>query len=153
MHLRRLRYPNDTSCERPPMLIQKLRVLVVEDSVPDTQLLIHELRRTIDSVDFERVDNAELMRAALLEQMWDVVISDWSMPTFSGLSALALVGELELDLPFIIVSGTIGEELAVQAMHAGAHDYLIKGNLKRLVPAIDREIRDAKVRAARRSAE
>ncbi len=135
------------------MAIQKLRVLVVEDSASDAKLLIHELRRAIESVEFERVEDADAMRAALLAQSWDAVTSDWSMPSFSGLSALALVKELALDIPFLIVSGTIGEEVAVAAMHAGAHDYLIKGQLVRLVPAIEREIREAKVRAARRAAE
>ncbi|HEY1533048.1 MAG TPA: PAS domain S-box protein, partial [Polyangiaceae bacterium] len=135
------------------MAIQKLRILVVEDSASDAKLLILELKRAIESVEFERVEDADAMRAALRARSWDVVTSDWSMPTFSGLSALALVGELGLDIPFLIVSGTIGEEVAVAAMQAGAHDYLIKGNLKRLVPAIEREIREAKVRAARRAAE
>ena len=128
---------------------------MVEDSVSDAKLLVHELRRGVDSLEFERVDCIDAMRAALDddERPWDVVISDWSMPSFSGLSALALVAELNLDIPFIIVSGTIGEAVAVEAMRAGAHDYLIKGNLKRLNPAIEREIREARVRAARRSAE
>jgi len=135
------------------MGIQKLRVLLAEDSESDAKLLVHELRRGVESLEFERVEHPDAMRAALENQVWDVVISDWSMPTFSGLSALALVGELGLDIPFIIVSGTIGEEVAVEAMHAGAHDYLIKGNLKRLNAAIEREIREAQVRAARRTAE
>src|SRR4051794_40854753 len=111
------------------MAIQKLRVLLVEDSESDAKLLVHELRRGVGSLEFERVEHPDAMRAALESQLWDVIISDWSMPTFSGLAALALVGELGLDIPFIIVSGTIGEEVAVAAMHAGAHDYLIKGNL------------------------
>ena len=135
------------------MALQKLRVLLVEDSPSDAKLLVHELRRGIELVEFERVEDADALRAALRAQRWDAIISDWSLPTFSGLSALAIVGELDLDIPFIIVSGTIGEEVAVQAMHAGAHDYLIKGNLTRLVPAVEREIRDAKVRAARQAAE
>ncbi len=135
------------------MGIQNLRVLLVEDSESDAKLLLHELRRGVKSLEFERVEHPDAMRSALENQAWDVVISDWSMPTFSGLSALALVGELGLDIPFIIVSGTIGEEVAVQAMQAGAHDYLIKGNLKRLNPAIEREIRETQVRAARRTAE
>jgi PAS domain S-box-containing protein len=135
------------------MPIQELRVLVVEDSAADAKLLIHELKRAIESVEFERVEDAATMRAALQAQAWDVVTSDWSMPSFSGLSALALVTELGLDIPFLIVSGTIGEEAAVAAMHAGAHDYLIKGQLARLVPAIEREIREAKGRAARRAAD
>jgi PAS domain S-box-containing protein len=135
------------------MPTQKLRVLLVEDSASDAKLLLLELRRAIPLVEFDRVEDSDAMRAALRAQVWDAVISDWAMPTFSGLSALAILGELGLDIPFIIVSGTIGEDVAVEAMHAGAHDYLIKGNLKRLVPAIERETREAKVRAARRSAE
>jgi len=135
------------------MALSKIRVLLVEDSASDAKLLLHELRRGVPVVEFERVEDAEAMRSALRAQTFDAVISDWSMPTFSGLSALALVGELNLDLPFIIISGTIGEEVAVEAMHAGAHDYLIKGHLKRLIPALEREIRDAKVRSARRTAE
>ncbi len=135
------------------MGIQKLRVLLVEDSATDATLLVHELRRGAECVEFERVEDTEAMGAALDAQSWDAVISDWSMPRFSGLSALALVGERGLDIPFIIVSGTIGEEVAVEAMRAGAHDYLIKGHLKRLNPAIEREIREAQVRAARHAAE
>jgi two-component system cell cycle sensor histidine kinase/response regulator CckA len=135
------------------MPLQKLQVLVVEDSSTDAKLLIHELRRTIGSVEFERVEDAEAMRAALRSKRWDVVVSDWSMPHFSAPSALAIVSECGLDIPFIIVSGTIGEEVAVEAMQTGAHDYLIKGNLKRLVPAIERELREAGVRSARRRAE
>jgi len=135
------------------MSIQKLRVLLVEDSPSDAKLLLHELRRKIPLVEFQRVEDEATMRAALRAESWDAVISDWSMPTFSGLSALATLGESGVDIPFIIVSGTIGEEVAVEAMHAGAHDYLIKGNLKRLVPALERELREATVRAARRAAE
>jgi two-component system cell cycle sensor histidine kinase/response regulator CckA len=135
------------------MPIDKLRVLVVEDSATDTQLLIHELRRSIGSLEFERVEDVTAMRAALGSKRWDFVISDWSMPNFSALAALSVVAELGLDIPFVIVSGTIGEEVAVSAMRAGAHDYIIKGNLARLGPAIERELRDARVRAARRFAE
>jgi two-component system, cell cycle sensor histidine kinase and response regulator CckA len=133
--------------------IDDLRVLLVEDSATDAQLLIHELRRSIGSVEFERVEDAPAMREALAKSRWDFVISDWSMPNFSALAALALVGELGLDIPFVIVSGTIGEDTAVSAMRAGAHDYIIKGNLARLVPAIERELRETRVRAARRLAE
>jgi len=135
------------------MSIQKLRVLLVEDSASDAKLLLHELRLRIPSVEYKRVEDEVSMRAALRLETWDAVISDWSMPTFSGLAALAILVESAIDLPFIIVSGTIGEEVAVEAMHAGAHDYLIKGNLKRLLPALERETREAKVRAARRAAE
>lgn len=130
-----------------------MRVLVVEDSTADAKLLVHELSRSIASVEFERVEDAEAMAAALRNQNWDIVVSDWSMPKFSALDALAVIGEFGLDIPFIIVSGTIGEDVAVSAMRAGAHDYIIKGNLVRLVPAIERELRDVRVRAARRFAE
>src|SRR3978361_841326 len=96
--------------------IDNLRVLLVEDSPTDAQLLIHELRRSIGSVEFERVEDAAAMREALTTRIWDFVISDWSMPNFSALAALGLVGELGLDIPFVIVSGTIGEDAAVSAM-------------------------------------
>jgi len=135
------------------MTIQVLRILIVEDSASDARLLVHELQRRAESLVYERVEDAEAMRVALQTQSWDAVVSDWSMPNFSGLAALALLGELALDIPFIIVSGTIGEEAAVQAMRAGAHDYLIKGNLNRLNPVIEREIREAQIRAARRAGE
>jgi len=135
------------------MGIEQLRVLVAEDCADDAKLLARELRRSIALVSFERVDDAEAMRVALRRQTWDLVISDWSMPNFSALAALTTLGEFGLDIPFIIVSGTIGEDVAVSAMRAGAHDYIIKGNLARLVPAIERELRDARVRAARRFAE
>src|SRR5688572_15936913 len=101
----------------------------------------------------ERVDTPELMRAALARQSWDVVISDYVMPRFSGLAALRILQERGLDLPFLIVSGHIGEETAVAAMKAGAHDYLMKDRLARLVPAVERELREADVRRARHFAE
>lgn len=130
-----------------------LRVLIVEDSEDDTLLLVRELQKAGYEVIFQRVDTAEAMAAALDEQKWDIVISDYVMPKFSGLSALKLVQERGADLPYIIVSGNIGEDIAVEAMKAGAHDYIMKDNLKRLIPAIDRELRDAKVRRKRRKAE
>lgn len=86
------------------------------------------------------------MKAAFIEQMWDIIISDYSMPHFSGLAALAILKETEIDLPFIILSGAIGEETTVEAMKAGAHDYVMKGNLTRLIPAIERELREVGVR-------
>jgi two-component system cell cycle sensor histidine kinase/response regulator CckA len=129
-----------------------LRILMVEDSATDAKLVIKEVRPTGRSVEFERVDTAEAMRAAL-EREWDVVISDWSMPRFSAPAALAILKEKGLDLPFIIVSGTIGEDTAVEAMRAGAHDFVLKDKLGRLTPAIERELRECKERAARRQAE
>jgi PAS domain S-box-containing protein len=129
------------------MSIEQLRVLIIEDSSTDVKLLVRELRRSIGSIEFECVEDAQSMRAALQRGKWDVVTSDWSMPRFSAPLALSIIHELGLDIPFIIVSGTIGEDAAVDAMRAGARDYVIKGNLGRLVPAIERELREAKVRA------
>ncbi|MBW4561873.1 MAG: PAS domain S-box protein [Mojavia pulchra JT2-VF2] len=130
-----------------------LRVLIVEDSEDDALLLLRELRRGGYTLNFVRVDTLEAMQAALDQQSWDMVIADYSLPTFSGTDALKLLQSRKLDLPFIIVSGTIGEDIAVSAMKAGAHDYLIKGNLTRLVPAVERELREAEERHKRHSAE
>lgn len=130
-----------------------LRVLFVEDLEDDALLLIRELRRGGYEPVFERVQTREEMQDALKGREWDIVISDYVMPRFNGLDALGVLGESGFDLPFIIVSGNIGEDIAVEAMKAGAHDYLIKGNLKRLVPAVERELREAEVRRARKRAE
>ncbi len=130
-----------------------LRVLIVEDSQDDTLLIMRALRRGGYDPDFERVDTSQAMCTALDEQTWDLVIADYSMPRFNGLAALALLKERGIDLPFIIVSGTIGEDVAVTAMKSGAHDYVMKDKLARLGPAVRRELQEAKVRAARRQAE
>jgi hypothetical protein len=130
-----------------------LRVLLVEDSPTDAKLVIRELGRTGRPIEFERVETAEAMRAALVREPWDLVISDWSMPRFTAPAALAILKEMSFDLPFIIVSGTIGEDTAVDAMRAGAHDYVLKDKLGRLAPAVERELRECKERVARRQAE
>lgn len=130
-----------------------LRVLLVEDSENDAILIIRELRHSGYVPTFERVDTPETFIAALARQTWDAVIADYSMPSFSGLAALMLLKESGLDLPFIVVSGAIGEDVAVSAMKAGAHDYVMKDNLARLGPAVQRELHEAKVRLARRRAE
>lgn len=130
-----------------------LCLLLIEDSEDDAVLLLRELRRGDYELTFERVDTPAAMKAVLDKKTWDLVICDYSMPQFSAPAALKLLKESELDLPFIIVSGTIGEDTAVDAMKAGAHDYIIKGNLARLVPATQRELREAEVRLARRRAE
>jgi signal transduction histidine kinase len=129
-----------------------LRVLLVEDSEDDAELIARELRGGDYAPEVRRVETEGAMRAALAEP-WDVVISDYSLPQFSGPAALSLVRASGLDIPFIVVSGAIGEEVAVAAMKAGAHDYLMKGNLPRLVPAIQRELREADDRRRRRRAE
>src|SRR5687767_13931630 len=118
-----------------------LRVLIAEDSEADMFLLVRDLRRAGYEPAYERVDNENAMRAASLRQSCDLVIGDYSMPHFSGPAALALLREHDPDVPFIFVSGTIGEDVAVEAMKAGAQDYVIKGNLKRLIPAVARELK------------
>ena len=123
-----------------------LRVLIVEDSEDDTILLLRELSKAGYRPHYRRVETAVEMNDALDSESWDIVISDHLMPNLSSLNALKLLHTRGLDLPFIIVSGQIGEEAAVDAMKAGANDYVIKGNLNRLVPAIQREIREAQVR-------
>ena len=130
-----------------------LRVLIVEDSEDDATLLVRELRRGGYEPIYVRVDTPDAMKAALTNQQWDVVISDYVMPKFSGIAALKLFQESGLDLPFIIMSGKIGEDFAVEAMKAGAHDYIVKGKTARLIPAIQREMREAEVRRGRRRAE
>jgi hypothetical protein len=130
-----------------------LYVLLIEDSATDAKLVVQELRRTARPLEVERIETAEAMHAAFERRAWNLVISDWSMPNFSAPAALAILKEKRLDLPFIIVSGTIGEGAAVEAMRAGAHDYVLKDNLGRLTPAVERELRECKERVARRQAE
>jgi PAS domain S-box-containing protein/putative nucleotidyltransferase with HDIG domain len=135
------------------VMSQTLRVLIVEDSEDDALLVVRELKHAGYDVTFERVETAEAMRAALANQEWDVVLSDYSLPQFGGPAALAMLKESGLDLPFILASGTIGEETAVAALKAGAHDFLLKSQLARLVPAVERELREAASRRERRQAE
>lgn len=123
-----------------------LRLLLVEDSPDDAELIVRELRRNAYDLYFERVDTSDAMNAALDRQDWDVIIADYSMPTFTGLEALELMQSRNLDVPFLLVSGTVGEEIAVTAMKAGAHDYVLKDRLTRLGPAIARELREAELR-------
>jgi PAS domain S-box-containing protein len=139
---------------RPNTTMTKpLHILIVEDSDDDVLLLLRELGKAGYDVISRRVETAEQMRAALGEGIWDLVISDYVLPRFSGTGALQVMKESGLDLPFIIVSGNIGEEIAVKAMKAGAHDYLMKGNLKRLTPAVERELEEAEIRRQRKRAE
>ncbi len=144
--------PTPHSLLLTPMRSQ-LHVLIVEDVEDDLLLLLRELRRGGYALDYVRVDTADEMQAALDRQTWDMVIADYSLPAFSAPAALEVLQQRQLDLPFIIVSGTIGEEVAVAAMKAGAHDYIIKGNLARLLPAVERELRDAEERHKRQIAE
>ena len=130
-----------------------LRVLLVEDSEDDAQLLLREIKRGGYDVEFERVETTDAMKTALSRQMWDAIICDYSLPHFGAPQALAVLKESEHDLPFIIVSGTIGEESAVSALKAGAHDFIVKGSMARLIPAIQRELKEAGVRHERRQRE
>lgn len=134
-------------------MTKPIRVLLVEDSENDAALLELALQRTGFSTQCERVETGEALAAALDRQDWDLVVADYVMPQFDGLSALALVKEKGLDLPFIIVSGHITDDTAVAAMKAGAHDYVMKDNLTRLGPAVERELRDVEVRRARKLTE
>jgi sigma-B regulation protein RsbU (phosphoserine phosphatase) len=130
-----------------------IRVLVVEDSEFDARILIGTLKQGGYDPVWRRVESAGTMREALQNETWELVLSDYNLPEFSAPDALRLLQESGLDLPFVIISGGIGEDVAVAAMKAGAHDYLMKGNLARLVPAVEREMRDAEVRHGRRRAE
>jgi signal transduction histidine kinase len=127
-----------------------LAVLIVEDDDADALLLLRELRRGGYEVTHERVQTRDAMLAALTSKPWDLVLSDFSMPHFSAPEALALVERMGQDVPFIIVSGTIGEETAVESMRAGARDFVVKDKLTRLLPAIGRELHEAELRRERR---
>jgi two-component system, cell cycle sensor histidine kinase and response regulator CckA len=126
-----------------------IRVLMVEDSEDDAALITREIRRGGYDPTIKRVDCAEAMRIALDHGKWDIVICDFSMPQFSGKDALKLLRETGSEAPFIFVSGTIGEDAAVAALKQGAQDYLMKGNLKRLIPAIQRELLEVENRRQR----
>ena len=130
-----------------------LRVLLIEDREDDALLLLRSLRAGGFEPEFDRIETSQSMTAALLARSWDIIISDYSLPNFSGLEALDILKQSGLDLPFLLVSGTIGENLAVEAMKAGAHDYVMKGNLQRLTTAIDRELREFEIRKERKEAQ
>jgi signal transduction histidine kinase len=129
---------------------RRIRALLVEDDPDDEELVLHEIRRGGYDVVHERVESAEGMRAALALAPWDIVLSDFAMPAFSGRAALELLRNEGFDTPFIIVSGTVGEEVAVAAMRTGANDYVLKHSLARLCPAIERELVAAERRAEQR---
>ncbi|HYR52820.1 MAG TPA: response regulator [Candidatus Dormibacteraeota bacterium] len=132
---------------------KKLQVLVVEDNESDSHLAVRELTRAGYEVTHLRVDTEQSLRAALETCRWDIVISDYNIPGFKGTEALSIIRDTHRDLPVIFVSGSIGEETAVAAMRAGANDYVMKGNLNRLAPAIERELREARLRSERHGLE
>ena len=127
-----------------------LRILLVEDSEDDAFLVLHQIKKGDYDVEYERVDTTEKMKAALTEKKWDIILSDYHLPHLNGLEALKLFRESGIDIPFIIISGTIGEEIAVETMKAGAHDYIMKNNMQRLLPAVERELRESENRAERK---
>jgi DNA-binding NtrC family response regulator len=127
-----------------------LRVLMIEDSDFDSELLLALLNRGGYEVTHTRVETAAELRKAL-EKDWDIVIADYNLPQFDALAALGIVKECGKDIPFIIVSGGIGESTAVAAMKAGAHDYLMKGNLARLVPVVERDCAKRKIARSKRA--
>src|SRR5574341_450984 len=135
------------------MVNTHLRVRLVEGSEDDARLLLRELKRGGYDVEFERVETANAMKSALANQAWDLILCDYSLPQFNAPHALNVLKESDYDLPFIIISGTIGEESTVSALKAGAHDFIVKGNMARLIPAIQRELKDAEVRHERRQRE
>ncbi len=131
-------------------LLKPLRILFVEDSDDDVLLMVRELEQADYDPAFDRVDTAPALRIALEHGRWDIVIADYTMPRFSAPEALGILKERGLDLPCIVISGTMNEAIVVATMRFGACDYLLKGNLARLVPAIERELREAKNRERRR---
>jgi signal transduction histidine kinase len=132
--------------------VRPLRVLHVEDNPADSRLVDVELRRGGFDIVSYRVETAAAMRATLERESWDLVISDFSMPSFDARTALQVLREAGLDIPFLVVSGSVGEETAVEILKSGAADFIIKNNLARLVPAVERELSDAQVRKERREA-
>lgn len=134
-------------------MTKALRALIVEDSKMDVELILHQIIKAGYQPTYEVVDNPAAMQLALAERSWDVIISDYSLPSFSGRAALALCQKRGCDVPFISVSGTFGEEIAVEMLKAGAHDYLLKDNLGRLGVTIARELRAAQERLKHRHAE
>ncbi|MHB9134573.1 MAG: sensor histidine kinase [Armatimonadota bacterium] len=129
-----------------------LRVLLIEDNVDDALLLVEELRRGGYDVTFERIETADEMRAVLIRQPWDVILVDFSLPHFSGPLSLQVLRESGQDIPVIIVSGTVTEQQAIDMMHSGAADFILKSNLARLTPIVQRELREAEARRERRQA-
>ena len=130
-----------------------LKILMVEDSPTDTELIVRQLRRIDADLTYQRVDSAREMAAALASQEWDLVISDYNLPQLRAPDALSILQARGRDLPFIVVSGRMGEDTAVAMMKAGAHDYLMKDNLARLGPAVMRELREANIRNEQRLAD
>ncbi len=125
---------------------KNIKLLLVEDSVDDELLLIRTLKNSGLVFNYKRVETADSFTKELKAQNWDIIISDYALPNFSGRQALNITRSGGFDIPFIIVSGTIGEDIAVEMMRNGANDYIMKGNLTRLISAIERELKEAELR-------
>src|SRR4030042_5066511 len=132
---------------------KSLRVLMIEDSEDDVSLVIRELKKGGYNPVYEQAETATAMKKALREKVWDVILCDYKLPKFNGIKAIALLKETNINIPLIIVSGTIGEEIAVECMRLGAQDYIMKGNLSRLCPDIARELEEAEIRNKQKQAE
>jgi response regulator RpfG family c-di-GMP phosphodiesterase len=132
---------------------QSLRVLMVDDSEDDIQLIIRELKKGGYNPVYERVETADAMKKNIEEKQLDIILCDYEMPKFNAPSAITVLKKANIDIPIIIVSGTIGEETVIECMRLGAQDYIMKGNLSRLCPAIARELKDAEVRSKKKQAE
>jgi PAS domain S-box-containing protein len=130
-----------------------LRLLIVEDNADDAELIIYSLRRGGLEPTWKRVESADELIEELASATWDAVLSDFTLPAFGAAAALEIVRSIDLDLPFVVISGTVGDDLAVGLMRAGANDYVLKHNLVRLAPVLERELREAENRRARRAAE
>ncbi|MDP2207914.1 MAG: PAS domain S-box protein [Bacteroidota bacterium] len=130
-----------------------LKTLFVEDIEDDAQLLLRELKKGGYNPTYRRVETAEQMSEALQSDVWDVIIADYNLPNFSGPEALNLLKQIGVDIPFIAVSGSIGEDNAVEILKQGAHDFITKTNLSRLIPAIEREIGDSNIRKQQKETE
>jgi len=135
------------------MTNELLSILIIEDSADDTELLVRLLRSSGFEPRYKQVWTEQSLRDSLTTDQWDIIISDFFMPNFSGVMALKIVKEMRLDIPFIVLSGIVGEDKAVEMMLAGAHDYVMKNNMSRLLPAIRRELTEAKSRMAKIAAE
>lgn len=131
----------------------KLKLLLIEDNDDDALLLRHEIMRGYKNIHYFRVETDKNLRAALISQPWDIVISDYALPSFNGLEALKIVKEHDEDLPFVLITGTIGEEKAIEAMKAGASDVCLKGNFARLLPIVARELQDSQRRRVKKNLE
>src|SRR6266478_117895 len=144
---------SQTQTDSPGATPSPLRVLLADDSENDAVIVLHALRKAGYEPHYERVWTGPEMQAALQKQTWDLVISDYEMPGFGGFEALEVLKQSGQDLPFILVSAVVSEETAVAAMKSGAHDFIMKRKLARLGPAVERELREAQTRVARKAAE